>query len=101
MRKTVSFLLIYAIYLGMLAPLVLEVNAQKTGGKTIQKYMSETPPGLKFRLSEGVEGAENREKQLPAKGDALTQGETSSLLKRIPEIKTGDEDQKDFNKRAG
>src|SRR5215213_9515549 len=102
MRKTVSFLLIYAIYLGMFAPLLLEVNAQKTAsGKTIQKYMSETPEGLKFRLSEGVEGAENREKQLPAKGDALTPGETSSLLKRIPEIKTGDEDQKDFNKRAG
>jgi uncharacterized protein YfaS (alpha-2-macroglobulin family) len=94
-------LLIFAIYLGMFAPLALEVSAQKASLKTIQKYMSETPPGLKFRLSEGVEGAENREKQPPAKGDALTPSETSSLLKRIPEIKTDADDQKDFNKRAG
>ncbi|HEX8367883.1 MAG TPA: alpha-2-macroglobulin family protein [Pyrinomonadaceae bacterium] len=102
MRKTVSFLLIFAIYLGMFAPLVLQVSAQQTsGGKTIQKYMSELPEGLKFRLSEGTEGAESREKQSSIKGDALSAGETSSLLKRIPEIKTDAEDQKDFNKRAG
>jgi alpha-2-macroglobulin len=101
MRKTVSFLLIFAIYLGMFAPMALEVSAQQASVKTIQKYMSETPQGLKFRLSEGVEGAENREKQPTAKGDALTEGETSSLLKRIPEIKTDGDDQKDFNKRAG
>jgi hypothetical protein len=102
MRKTVSFLLIFAIYLGMFAPLVLEVNAQRTrGGKTARNYMSELPEGLKFRLSEGVEGAENREKQPPAKGDPLSEGETSSLLKRVPGIKTDADDQKDFNKRAG
>ncbi|HEX9962142.1 MAG TPA: MG2 domain-containing protein, partial [Pyrinomonadaceae bacterium] len=101
MRKTVSFLLIYAVYLGMFAPLAMQVDAQKTSGKTIQKYMSELPPGIKFRLSEGVEGAERREKQAPAKGDALTEGETSNLLKRIPEIKPDTDDQKDFNKRAG
>ncbi|HLM02128.1 MAG TPA: Ig-like domain-containing protein, partial [Pyrinomonadaceae bacterium] len=102
MRKTVSFLLIFAIYLGMFAPLVSQVNAQRTaGGKTVQNYMSELPEGLKFRLSEGVEGAENREKQPATKGDALTEGETSNLLKRIPEIKPDDADRKDFNKRAG
>jgi alpha-2-macroglobulin len=101
MRKTVSFLLIWAIYLAMFAPLALKIQAQKTSGRTIQRNMNELSQGLKFRLSEGVEGAEKREKQPPAKGAPLSESETGNLLKRLPEIKTDADDRKDFNKRAG
>ncbi|MBS1796997.1 MAG: Ig-like domain-containing protein [Acidobacteria bacterium] len=59
------------------------------------------PDGLQFRLSEGEEGAEKREKQPLAETKALSESETNALLKRIPEIKTEDDDQKDFNKRLG
>ena len=59
------------------------------------------PNGFQFRLSEGVEGAENREKPAPVKGDPLSDNETGNLLKRIPEIKTQTDDQTDFAKRIG
>ncbi|HEY0461436.1 MAG TPA: alpha-2-macroglobulin family protein [Pyrinomonadaceae bacterium] len=59
------------------------------------------PDGLQFRLSEGEEGAEKREKQPLAETNPLSEGDTNSLLKRIPEIKSEQDDQKDFNKRAG
>lgn len=59
------------------------------------------PNGLQFRLSEGVEGAETREKTPPASGDALSESETGNLLKRIPPIKVDEDDQTDFAKRIG
>ena len=59
------------------------------------------PNGLQFRLSEGVEGADKREKTPPVKGDPLSEGETGNLLKRIPPIKTEADDQTDFAKRIG
>jgi uncharacterized protein YfaS (alpha-2-macroglobulin family) len=102
MRKTISFLLICVIYTAMFSPLVLRTNAQKTSGKTVKTNMNiDLPNGLQFRLSEGVEGAENREKTPPASGDALTESETGNLLKRIPPIKAEDDDQTDFAKRVG
>lgn len=63
--------------------------------------MTNIPNGLTFRLSEGEAGAETREKQLPAKTDALSENETSSLLKRIPPIKEQTDDKTDFAKRLG
>ena len=59
------------------------------------------PGGLKFRLSEGVEGAETRTKPpLPAT-DPLSDGDAKSLLGRIPEIKPAANDETDFAKRIG
>ena len=101
MRKTISFLLICVVYFGMFAPLVMRTDAQTTG-KTVTLNMNQNlPNGLQFRLSEGEEGAENREKQLPTKGDALSEGDTSKLLSRIPEIKTETDDKTEFAKRIG
>ena len=57
--------------------------------------------GLKFRLSEGVEGAEKREKQQLPSTDPLSDSDAKSLLKRIPEIKPTADDQTDFAKRIG
>jgi hypothetical protein len=71
-------------------------RAQQISGKT--KKVMELPNinGLEFKLSEGVEGAEKRTVTPPTKGDNLSETETANLLKRLPEIKKEDDDQKDF-----
>jgi alpha-2-macroglobulin len=99
MKKLTAFVLLFAVYTSLLAPLA--IRAQEISGKTKKEKMSELPPGLQFRLSEGVEGAEKREKQAPAKGDPLSENAAAGLLKRIPEIKTDEADKTDFAKRAG
>ena len=108
MKRLLSLTLIFSVYLGLIAPIgnrfVLEANAQKTSGKTrtTKTNMNEIlPDGLQFRLSEGTEGAETREKQSPANTDALSENETSNLLKRIPPIKEQSDDKTDFAKRIG
>ena len=102
MKKSVAWILLVGIYLNLFSPILMSVNAQKISGKTTKTNMNEVlPNGLQFRLSEGVEGAETREKQPLAETKPLTEGDTNALLKRIPEIKTEDDDQKDFSKRVG
>ncbi len=106
MKRLISLTLIFSVYLSLIAPIgnqfVLEANAQKLIGRTRQPIMNETTPdGLQFRLSEGVEGAETREKTAPAKTDALSENETSNLLKRLPVIKPQTDDKTDFAKRVG
>jgi hypothetical protein len=54
------------------------------------------PDGLKFRLSEGVEGAEKHVKQGLPSTDPLS--DPNSLLKRLPAIKSDPDDQTDFAK---
>lgn len=105
-KAVISFILVVSIYLGGLSPIglqmVAEANAQATRGKTTKQIMNTTPAnGLKFRLSEGAEGAEKRTTTPPAPGDPLSQGDTDNLLKRIPPPKVQDDDQKDFAKRDG
>ena len=104
MKKTISLLLIFAVYFSLIAPigfqLAMEANAQNL--KMIGSInINDAPDGLTFRLSEGEEGAETREKQMPANAENLAEGETSNLLKRLPEIKTDENDKTDFAKRAG
>src|SRR5882757_7106033 len=97
-RAGISIFLILTIYLGALAPLSPAVYAQKVsaaGGAPNNKKMSDVK-GLEFRLSEGTEGAESRTVTPPAKTDPLSTGDTDSLLKRIPPVKTTGEDEKDF-----
>lgn len=99
MKKLLAWTLLFATYFTSVAPLG-RVNAQIVG-KTMESKMNDLPAGLKFRLSEGVEGAEKRERQPLAATDPLSGDATSSLLKRIPEIKTAGDDQSDFAKRIG
>ena len=95
MKKLTTFILIFAIYSGLIAPIGLQmnlqVNAQIVRGKTRDIKQTNmnlaTENGLQFRLSEGVEGAETREVQPQINTDPLTESETSNLLKRIPAIK--------------
>lgn len=103
MKTLVSWLLFFVMFLNVFSPLVVAVNAQKTAGKTIPNSNMNVnlPDGLQFRLSEGEEGAEKREKQPPSDAKALSESETGGLLKRIPEIKPEIDDKQDFAKRIG
>ncbi len=100
MKKTISFILLTTIYMSMIAPFGSMTQAQIMG-KTRDVTLNEIPNGLKFSLSEGSEGAENRDIPKPANADKLSDGETSNLLQRIPKIIADDGDKTDFAKRAG
>ncbi|MFM9903965.1 MAG: alpha-2-macroglobulin family protein [Pyrinomonadaceae bacterium] len=100
MRKSISAILLFTIYISFVSQAAVPVNAQIIA-KAMEQKMKDIPAGLKFRLSEGVEGAETREKQQLAKTDPLSEGDASSLLKRIPEIKAAVDDKTDFAKRIG
>jgi len=100
MKKLTTWILLLAVYLGYIAPASLIANGQ-TIGKAMEQKMKDTPEGLKFRLSEGVEGAEQRVKQPLASTDPLSEGDAKDLLKRIPEIKPETDDQTAFAKRIG
>src|SRR4051812_31443316 len=100
MRKFVSALLLFSIYFGALAPYRPAAFAQSIR-KSMNDKLKEVPPGLTFRLSEGVAGAEDREKPAPASTDPLAQAEADRILKRLPGIKADDSDQTDFAKRSG
>ena len=64
MKKFVSAILLFGIYLNLIVPLVPPVFAQKTSGKTTKTNMNvNLPDGLQFRLSEGEEGAEKRDRK--------------------------------------
>ncbi len=100
MNKLTAWLLLLSVYLGFIAPARFTADGQVIG-KAMEQKNKDTPDGLKFRLSEGVEGAESRVKhQLPST-DPLTEGDANSLLKRIPEIKPATDDTTDFAKRIG
>ncbi len=87
MKRVISFVLLLSVYCGLISPMVFQANAQIIKGKTKTKNMNQVlPNGLQFRLSEGAEGAENRQPTQPAKGDALSENETSNLLKRLPRL---------------
>ncbi len=103
MRNLISWLLLFGMYLNVISPFVISANAQQVSGKTTVKTNMNVnlPDGLQFRLSEGEEGAETREKQPVAATNPLSEGEREALLKRIPEIKPEQDDQADFKKREG
>ncbi|MBP9664210.1 MAG: hypothetical protein KBD94_06275 [Pyrinomonadaceae bacterium] len=100
MRKAVSYLLLTTIYLSFISQAAVPARAQVLG-KAMELKLKDVPGGLNFRLSEGVEGAETREKQQLPLTDPLSPGETGGLLKRVPEIKPEKDDKAEFAKRIG
>jgi hypothetical protein len=100
MRKLITWLVFVAVYVNFITQVAVPTNAQIIGN-ALNTKMKDLPDGLKFRLSEGVEGAETRAKQPLAPTDPLADNDTTNLLKRIPEIKASSEDQTDFAKRIG
>ncbi|MEO8071784.1 MAG: Ig-like domain-containing protein, partial [Acidobacteriota bacterium] len=105
MKQLTTLILIFAVYSGLIAPIGLQLNmqanAQIVNRKMIKTNTDEQEKGLQFRLSEGVEGAETREKSPVAATDPLSAGEAGNLLKRLPNIKIEKDDQTDFAKRVG
>ncbi len=100
MKKTIAWLLLLTVYTSMLAPLSRTANAQIVR-KSMETQTTDSPNGLQFRLSEGVEGAETRTKQTPAETDPLSDNQSANLLNRLPKIKSQDDDKADFAKRVG
>ncbi|QQS33367.1 MAG: hypothetical protein IPM50_01945 [Acidobacteriota bacterium] len=100
MKKTISYLLFVAIYIGHIAPMA-SIAQGRTSGKTMDEILQNTSGGLTFRLSEGVDSPEPRTVQTPAATDPLSDGQTSGLLGRLPAIKQDRDDTSDFQKRAG
>lgn len=99
MKKLTTWLLVLSIYFAFIAP-ANPASAQIVG-RAMELKLKDAPGGLKFRLSEGVEGAEARVKQQLPSTDPLSDGDTNNLLKRIPAIKTADDDGVEFAKRIG
>ncbi|MBO0720601.1 MAG: hypothetical protein J2P41_07255, partial [Blastocatellia bacterium] len=52
--------------------------------------------GLVFRLSEGREETKQEPRITAPKADVLSDEEAQSLLRRLPPIKSEDDDEKDF-----
>lgn len=100
MKKAVSWVVLFAIWMSAVVPFGIIAEAQVIG-KARENKMKDIQPGLKFRLSEGAEGAETREKQTLPPTDPLSESDAARLLKRLPEIKSQTDDQTDFAKRAG
>ena len=93
--------MLFSVYASFIAPAAMTVSAQQALVKTMDQKLKDVPDGLKFRLSEGVEGAESRVKPPLPSTDPLSESEAKGLLKRIPEIKPVSDDKTDFAKRIG
>lgn len=100
MRKAISWVVLFAVCVSAIVPFGITAEAQVIG-KARENKMKDIQPGLKFRLSEGAEGAETREKQTLPPTDPLSESDAAKLLKRLPEIKAQADDQTDFAKRIG
>jgi alpha-2-macroglobulin len=100
MREWITGFLAVSVFWSMFMPFARDASAQIVG-KTMENRLQNTPSGLTFRLSEGVQGAETREKQPPASFDPLNEGDSGKILGRLPAIKSDPDDQTDFAKRIG
>ena len=100
MRKLVTGLVLFAVYLGIFAPYISMANAQNLA-KAREIKMKDLQAGLKFRLSNGAEGAETRVKQPLASTEPISDGDSSNILKRLPQIKSDPDDKTEFAKRIG
>jgi len=100
MRKLITGFITASIIWSMVIPFAQIANGQIVG-KTMENRLQNTPSGLTFRLSEGVEGAESREKQPMASTGPLSESESGKLLGRLPGIKSDPDDKAEFAKRIG
>lgn len=104
LKVTVSLLLVLQLLLGAIAPASTRQfsfsddetvdRSASTGERALDddKIMK----GLRFRLSEGSEQSGRQPPAAPAKALSLSESELQQVLKRLPVIKTEEEDEQDF-----
>jgi alpha-2-macroglobulin len=97
LQKTLlASVLIYSIFLSLFAPFA--ASAQQF---TLLSLNQTNNTGLKFHLSNGEKGAENRVVKPQVKTKSLSGKDTANLLNRIPSPNEESTDKLDFAKRAG
>ncbi len=105
MKKIASGFLVLSIYFNFFIGFAATANGQRRivprPSTTMKNSQTNDQEGLKFRLSEGVPGAEQRQQTPAAHSDPLSPGDSASLMKRLPPIKADADDVADFAKRAG
>lgn len=99
MKTTITYLLLFSIYLGIFSPITNSIKAQSVAATTSEQEEPQT--GLSFRLSEGEANAGTRETPPQANAEVLSSDETKGLVNRLPKIGAQDGDQQDAAIRAG
>jgi len=100
MKKIVSWVVLFSVYLSVIAPLAGTANAQVIG-KAMETKNQNVPPGLTFRLSEGSDGSEDRQVGELVPSEQISADASGKLLSRLPAIKSDPDDQAEFAKRVG
>jgi hypothetical protein len=100
MKRIVTGFLVFAVYWSMFLPLARRADGQ---GISLARNnrMKDIAEGLTFRLSEGGEDAASRVKQQLAAADTLSSETAANILKRLPPIKSANDDETEFAKRVG
>jgi len=97
MRKLIAWTLLLSLYIGFVAPLA-RAEAQIVNRRIAELNLA-IPDGLIFKLSDGNETAQGREKSGPVASQQID--DSGAVLKRLPPIKSDKDDTSDFAKRAG
>ncbi|MDQ3688328.1 MAG: Ig-like domain-containing protein [Acidobacteriota bacterium] len=109
LQKTAALFLVLHLSLGAFSPLALSTNAKdrsvliEESNATSRNVSAEDaaagPRGLRFRLSEGMEGTERPAANPTPIAAKLSEDEAQKVLARLPPLKAKDADQADFNFR--
>ncbi len=95
-----SRLMLMVALIALMLPFVIWSSVNGQGRRGVRPVQSTNPTeGLKFRLSEGTEGADRREALSSPQTSTLTDDTVNELLRRLPQIKTDDDDEKGFAMR--
>ncbi|MBS1789910.1 MAG: Ig-like domain-containing protein [Acidobacteria bacterium] len=93
-----SRLMVLVALIALMLPFVIwsSVSGQIRRRPVRPTQIGESTDGLKFRLSEGTEGADQRQALPTPQTSPLTEDAINNLLKRLPPIKTDPDDEKSF-----
>jgi Large extracellular alpha-helical protein len=95
-RKTLSFLLLYAVFINFLAPFV---SAQNEIQKADAENQTE-PKGLQFSLRETSGEVQRRKPKPKGNFDVLTEAEANAIFRRLPPLKSENAETADFKTPA-
>ncbi|HVF87327.1 MAG TPA: MG2 domain-containing protein, partial [Pyrinomonadaceae bacterium] len=109
LQRAAALLLVFHLSLGAFSPLAARPHAENRGmlieeanatsGNLSAEDAAAGPRGLRFRLSEGVEGTERPAANPTPMAAKLSESEAQKVLARLPPLKANDADGADFNFR--